>query len=320
MLFSIIIPIYNAEAYIINCIRNLERQYYTEMEIILIDDGSTDDSLRICNSWSKDSTGIHIIHKKNGGPASARNAGIRYASGRYCLFLDSDDYYLDNAIRNMEKYIEGNPDIIIGHFCVNDIQNNCIVTDRDSSLQSTDVEAIIHEIAHKRIAPCVWRYAINREFLINNGLFFDEDLTVAEDVLWTVKMLTKINSFKINNIVFYQYNIHSKSITASMSFDKLLDITKVCIRLYDYAIGQSDDAKFLAYTYICIITNNMLQYYRKQGKKEKKYLKKWIKNHSDMYDCALNTIPVMKKVSKFLGNYYTMRLAAEMIGFKLKKY
>ena len=106
---SVIVPVYNVERYLAECLDSLLRQTYKALEIIIVDDGSTDNSGSICDRYaSKDRRIAKVIHKENGGLSDARNTGMRYASGKYVYFLDSDDYLADNAIAKMlftaEKY------------------------------------------------------------------------------------------------------------------------------------------------------------------------------------------------------------------------
>ena len=91
-MISIIVPVYNAEKYLNRCIDSILKQTFTDLEIILVDDGSTDDSLKICEEYQKQDDRIIVIHKDNGGSTSARKAGVRIAKGAYIAFVDSDDW------------------------------------------------------------------------------------------------------------------------------------------------------------------------------------------------------------------------------------
>ena len=95
---SIIVPVYNVEQYLEECVESIIHQTYTNIEIILIDDGSTDRSGTICDLCSTKDERIKVIHKDNGGISSARNCGINVAQGKYLIFVDSDDYWCDNDI------------------------------------------------------------------------------------------------------------------------------------------------------------------------------------------------------------------------------
>ena len=105
-LFSVIIPVFNAEKYLSKCIKSVINQKNNKTEIILIDDCSTDDSLKICNSFKKNSLVNIIRHKKNLGVSISRNDGILAAKGKYVLFLDSDDWLYPGSLKKIEKLIK----------------------------------------------------------------------------------------------------------------------------------------------------------------------------------------------------------------------
>lgn len=103
-LVSIIVPVYNISAYLPRCISSILKQDYSNIEVILVDDGSTDTSPEICDSWEKKDNRIKVIHKKNGGLSDARNAGIKRASGVYLVFVDGDDFIESDMISYLKKY------------------------------------------------------------------------------------------------------------------------------------------------------------------------------------------------------------------------
>ena len=94
--FSIIIPVYKVEKYLNDCVNSVLQQTFKNFEIILVDDGSPDNCPAICDDISKNNENVKVIHKQNGGLSSARNAGLNEANGEYVIFLDSDDFYLDD--------------------------------------------------------------------------------------------------------------------------------------------------------------------------------------------------------------------------------
>ena len=113
-LISVIVPVYNAESHLNRCIKSLVEQKYTNLEIILVDDGSTDSSSLICDKWKECDQRIHVIHQHISGVAAARNAGLDYASGEYIGFVDSDDYALpDMYYRLLLNMKESNSDLSI---------------------------------------------------------------------------------------------------------------------------------------------------------------------------------------------------------------
>lgn len=107
-LISVIVPVYNVEKYLKKCVDSITSQTYKNLEILLVDDGSTDSSGQICNEFEKNDARIKVIHKKNGGLSDARNAGLDRAKGQYYAFIDSDDYIQDNTIEIMLNAVKKN--------------------------------------------------------------------------------------------------------------------------------------------------------------------------------------------------------------------
>lgn len=111
--FSIVVPVYNVESYLVRCIESVLLQTYADFELVLVDDGSSDESGNICDSYAEKDCRIKVIHKSNGGVSTARNVGIENASGEYITFCDSDDYYKPNLLETVIKYIDdGDVDLL----------------------------------------------------------------------------------------------------------------------------------------------------------------------------------------------------------------
>lgn len=118
-LISVIIPVYNAEKYLKKCIESVQMQTYEDIEIILVDDGSKDRSLQICNGFAEKDSRIRVIPKENGGAASARNKGLDVCKGEYIYFVDCDDYITVNALEVMMKHLhEKNVDMVVGGYSI----------------------------------------------------------------------------------------------------------------------------------------------------------------------------------------------------------
>ena len=113
MLFSIIVPVYKVENYLEDCIESILHQSYKDFELILIDDGSPDKSPEICDEYNAKDDRISVIHKKNGGLSSARNAGLDNANGEYIVFIDSDDILREGALEKISNYLGNYPDVLI---------------------------------------------------------------------------------------------------------------------------------------------------------------------------------------------------------------
>jgi raffinose-raffinose alpha-galactotransferase len=114
-LVSVIIPVFNVEQYIERCVESVINQEYKNIEIILVDDGSTDQSGMLCDELATKDERIHVIHKKNGGLSSARNSGLEHASGEWVTFIDSDDWVTEDYVSGMYNTAEmSKADVVIG--------------------------------------------------------------------------------------------------------------------------------------------------------------------------------------------------------------
>lgn len=118
IIISIVIPVYNVEKYLDECLGSIIKNYHTNVEVILVDDGSTDKSGSLCDKYDKKYEFISVIHKKNGGLSSARNVGIEKAKGKYIWFVDSDDYISNDSISNILEEAKKDGDLIIGNYLV----------------------------------------------------------------------------------------------------------------------------------------------------------------------------------------------------------
>lgn len=240
MKISIIVPIYNVESYLDACIASIVNQDYKNLEIILVNDGSPDNSLEIATQWAEKDSRIIIINKKNGGLSSARNAGIPVATGDYLLFVDSDDTVskllsaLLFKLNTLPKH-----DIIIGHY--NRIYlNHHVIEGNNSSLvensyNATDkVKAILMEKTNG-LHP-VWKNIISREFITSNNLYFKEGF-IHEDMDWTIRMIIKLKSFYYTTDWWYNYvSERPGSIMNSIGLRSINNVCDIC-----YEIINSDD-------------------------------------------------------------------------------
>ena len=105
MFFSVIVPVYNVEKYLKECVDSILKQTFTDFELILVDDGSTDNSPALCDEFAKNDSRVKVIHNKNGGASVARNTGMKAAQGRYLINIDSDDYFLSDDVFEIEMIL-----------------------------------------------------------------------------------------------------------------------------------------------------------------------------------------------------------------------
>lgn len=213
MILSIIVPVYQGEQYIEKCIESLIHQVEKGVELILIDDGSKDDSWHKILSYSEKYGWIKAIHHENRGVSFTRNQGIKYASGEYVWFVDADDTILPNSIKDIFHIIQlYNPDIIVFGYrsklsrkwlnefdtipmVVNGIYSNDIFKDNFWNIYSQN---LIHNIGTK---------IYKKEKIIENEICFEEKLQIFEDALFCTSVLQRVDNIYICNKVWYCYNL-----------------------------------------------------------------------------------------------------------------
>ena len=195
--FSIIIPVYNVENYLSECLDSLIHQTLEDIEIICVNDGSNDQSEYVLKAYANLDPRIHIIEKKNGGVSSARNIGLEIATGEYILFTDSDDYLeLTACERVYYEILDHSPDIVVFgmHLFPRHpqpaewlIYNSNL---RVISYWNNGINALLYENGS---TPFVWRECFKREFLLENKLIFDEGLWLSEDLVFLFKAFPNAN-------------------------------------------------------------------------------------------------------------------------------
>lgn len=196
MLVSVIIPVYNADKFLDKCIQSVINQSYTNWELILINDGSTDESGLICDTYAQNDKRIKIIHNKNQGVSVTRNIGINKATGDYLFFLDADDYLPKDSLKTLIYYIEKHPelDVIKGfHECL--MPDGEIVSASICKRRSKYAGRILdsNEFYTMLEKHDLWGALYRRKFIVQNKIYFQAECkSLLEDSLF----LTKLLSFK----------------------------------------------------------------------------------------------------------------------------
>ncbi len=205
---SIIIPVYNTEKFLETCIESILRQNYTNWEIILINDGSTDNAGALCDRYSKQDNRILVIHQANSGLSAARNVGICHSTGDYVMFVDSDDWIADNCLEAIATIIEKQfPDIVIGKFTCMPETGAPVLKDSDFIAEKVNGKNQSELLEYLRLSGMyfvAWRYIIKRTLLTENSLYFFAGI-FHEDEEWTPRLLCTGNSFYLYEIPFYCY-------------------------------------------------------------------------------------------------------------------
>ena len=219
---SIIIPTYNVEKYISKTLDSILKQEYNNYEIIIIDDGSTDNTLNIIKTY-KDKR-IKLLSENNEGVSSARNKGIKEAKGDYLIFVDGDDYLEDFALKYIVDEINSSKKntTFIGLFNTifeKGCRRNCKCEELESIyIDNIKKEKVLDYLYTKRIIFTLWRFVVSRELIIKNNLYLVEGI-IHEDEEWVPRLLTASKNFKLLSKPFYNYRIRKKSIMTTKRND-----------------------------------------------------------------------------------------------------
>ena len=248
-LISIIVPVYYVEEYIEKCVESIINQTYKNIEIILVDDGATDNSGKICDELGKRDSRIKIIHKANGGLSDARNAGLKIAKGEYIGFVDSDDYIAKDMFETLynlnKKY---NSEISIVSFY--EIYKGKVIGVRDSKNleELTKIEAIRELLIDTNIQSYAWNKLFKKELF--DGLEFPTNKNF-EDIATTLLLFEKANKVVLLEDPKYYYVRRDNSIVGVRNYKTYKDYLDVILDKYNYLDGKYEELDlYNAYNYI----------------------------------------------------------------------
>lgn len=265
ILISFIVPVYNVEPYINQCITSIAQQITDGIEIILIDDGSNDRSGEICDELAEIFTNITVIHQKNAGHSAARNFGLTCAKGRYVTFVDSDDFIEEHCISKIINWIDNNDEDL----CL----MNTFKFFNDGSLQILDVfpdrckikdvaadKAISAIAATEKFPGSACGKLFKREFIINNDIKFPIDLLHGEDLTFMIKCYAYASSIDYLDINYYFYRQGRRgSITSCVDKTQTyIDLSKFVVntvQLSEFFPEKIDSIRsFAAYEYLIVLS------------------------------------------------------------------
>lgn len=219
---SVVVPIFNVELYLNRCIESILAQLYLNLEVLLIDDGSTDNSLLICREYEKKDARVKVYTQQNKGVSEARNLGIQHATGEFITFVDPDDWIEPRMYESMLNRIKmDNSDICLCDYAV--IKNNKKIerTLNLEELKITGQENIFKSIilpligenenSINRIDGFVWRLLIKRNILQASQVVFDKDIKIMEDLLFCISLFQHCNVVSYDKNIFYNYLFNPKS-------------------------------------------------------------------------------------------------------------
>lgn len=304
-LISIIVPVYNIENYLDRCLKSLLEQTYKNIEIILVDDGSTDGSSEVCNHYREIDKRVVVIHQKNGGVSKARNAGIMAAKGEYIMFVDGDDFVNNQIVEMLYR----------------------TVTEKKVKFAFCDlvVRTLSGEEKRCDIPSCVYdKKFINENFFFDNNMkellwgpyqkLFNADLikdirfsnyALGEDMLFVYRVIQQVDSIAYVNYPGYYY-VHREGSAAKSNFSlknfdylyAVYDIAKICKEKAPYAYSICQDWVF--YNSLIIFRAIIVNGYKNNCSNEYNKLKDYLRNHSKKSFASLS---FKRKLDYFFSLY-----------------
>lgn len=246
---SIIVPVYNAEKYIKRCIKSLIEQTYKNIEIILINDGSKDDSLSILRDFQSRDDRIILINQCNRGPSSARNIGIEKSIGDYIAFIDADDSIELNYMEKMVKYAYRlNTDMVACDYkeirVEGEIPSNIFTFINDGEAYNCDLKCIGEVLCGR--GGLVWGKLLKSSIIKEEKITFDESIGMCEDLLFTLEFIknTKVVS-KINDYLYIHNKYNDESITAKYNKELFNEQMKVQRKLEQFVNSNNFDNSYI---------------------------------------------------------------------------
>ena len=281
--FSIIIPVYNGEKHIEQCIIKLLQQSYNYYEVIIINDGSIDKTEEIVKAYERKYGALSLISKKNEGVSVARNVGIEAAQGDYILFVDSDDTLNTNALEILANRIErDNKDLLLFGFTVtggNNRPNDTEVLNQLANGSYIDNHVILKRIisANNNVMGYIWRACYKRSMLNDNQIRFPAGIKISEDYMFLLWCVKASGSVSIINSELYVYNLNDSSMSIKYIPTLLQDMTFVNDWMKKQIIDENPD---LYNGYVCSVCNTYLRFLQNEFRNPQSTFRKKIKSVS----------------------------------------
>ena len=309
MFFSAILPVYNVEKYLEECVESILRQPFSDFEVILVDDGSKDSSPAICDEYAKNDSRVKVIHKENGGQSTARNVGLEKAEGQYIVYLDSDDFITSDTFFEdiYNKIQETDSDIVLYKYSkffddTKTLDKCTFSLDFAENITNSDemLETLVRKDAYYGMA---WVKAFRRTMAIEKGVIFDTNL-ICEDMDWYFNLVMCAARISAIDKSYIAYRQREGSVTSSLKLKNLTDYI-FTMEKWSGKIESSDISdrkkKALWGALAKYYSNMFITYIRVNDPEKKRHIKR-IKDLSYILDYSMSNRPhKIKQVYKLVG-------------------
>ena len=291
IMVSVIVPIYNVEEYLEECLESIRNQTYTNIEVILVNDGSTDGSKEICERFCQQDNRFKLVTQENQGASVARNRGVKESNGDYIMFVDSDDVVKDNIVEVLLSYMKTDVDIVEckSTRCKEELFENNPV---NIIFEGESTEAIIKSIEYKEVKYCPFTKLYRRE-LVEKVPFLEG--VIYEDVYTGINFLRNIRKMIVLDLNGYYYRVRTNSVMTTSFNKKNLDIFPVGKKL----IESFDDNEYLLPYIGYFIFYLSLSHYQRDGITK-------VSPYFDIYENFIRDCAFLAKQSKEVVSKYRL--------------
>lgn len=258
--FSIIVPVYNVQNYLAECIRSVLCQDFGDYECILVDDGSTDGSGELCEEMARRDKRLRVYHQENRGLSAARNRGVQVAGGTYILFLDSDDFFAKPNFLSMLAAGCRNADVVLFNYArfTNHLLSPLLHFPQEPLLEEKGI--FLLDLVNRNVyTSSACNKAVRRDFLMETGIRFEIG-TLSEDIAWNAAIMLEAKSWAIVSDCVYAYRVRNGSITHTISLTHVQMQLRIILKLVEDGtslLGTMREAYFgyVSFQYCALLIN-----------------------------------------------------------------
>lgn len=277
---SIVLPIYNSQNTLKETILSILNQTYTNLEIIAINDGSTDNSDKICKEIAQKDKRLKYSYRSNKGVSYTRNEAIRKSTGKYIMFIDSDDKYKSDTIEKMVSYIENYELVICGYERINLKTNRSVIKKiKKTEFLQSNFEEMIKITQKNNLFNQIWNKIYKSQIIKENNILFDESISLGEDFKFVLDYVSKCRKVMFIDDILYSYINGTEGLNQKFRKNKLEIRTKNSLYLWDYFMKNNYDMNYAYHDYLISCASGLKNFNQIADKREQeKEILKFIKN------------------------------------------
>lgn len=312
---SIIVPIYNSERTLERCINSILEQTFTNFELLLINDGSTDYSALICDKFTKQDKRIKVFHQNNQGVSYTRNIGLEHAAGEYIYFIDADDWIEPDILERMVISMENGNDLVIcgyNRIIMGSEENYRCETITCESALNKDLKGFMEGFSvyyNQGIVHALWNKLYKRDIIHQNSIKFDKYISLGEDLIFNMNYIKKCNAVSMVSAPLYNYIIYQNNQSLSTQYNPKRLETQIMIheRIIDllkyFNVYNDSNKKFVNKSYSAALLGAIKNYLGRSPDNamlKKKYLKKVIRDNNVINKIGLFNQSIDKNIIALL--------------------